>query len=183
MLPPPSPRTARCRLLLAVVLAAALVLLARDARAEPVTPGLLGAVQPRFQSSGSWVWPITPVGLVRDYQAPPTEYGRGHRGIDVRASAGAPVGAVAAGTVSFVGQVAGTEIISVTHAGGWISTYLPVISRVSAGALVKAGEIIGAVSPDTSHCLCLHLGARFFGEYVSPLVKLGRVPRSVLKPW
>lgn len=183
MLPPPSPCNASCRLLLALVLSVALVLIVRDARAVALSPSARSIIQPRIASDDQWRWPISPVGVLRDYQAPATEYGRGHRGIDVRASAGAHVVAVSDGTVSFVGSVAGTEIISVTHAGGWISTYLPVFSRISAGSRVKAGEIIGTVSPDTSHCSCLHLGVRLFGEYVSPLVKLGRVPRSVLKPW
>jgi murein DD-endopeptidase MepM/ murein hydrolase activator NlpD len=46
-----------------------------------------------------------------------------------------------------------------------------------------AGQPDGKIT-DTSHCgsPCLHFGVRLNGEYVSPLLLVGAVPRSVLLP-
>jgi murein DD-endopeptidase MepM/ murein hydrolase activator NlpD len=144
---------------------------------------LLFRSQPAHATRGGWQWPTSPVAVSRQYIAPATEYSTGHRGIDLRSSAGTSVSAIAEGHVSFVGAVAGTLIVSISHQGGWISTYLPVVSRFALNQHVSAGEVIGALAADTSHCSCLHLGLRFHGLYVSPLIVLGEIPRSVLLPW
>src|SRR5262245_35804164 len=63
-------------------------------------------------------WPVgvrPPV--LRGWEPPATVYGPGHRGVDVAASAGEPVRAVAAGRVFFAGRVAGRGVVSVALTG------------------------------------------------------------------
>jgi murein DD-endopeptidase MepM/ murein hydrolase activator NlpD len=137
-----------------------------------------------------WQWPVRPAAVTRGFEAPPTLYAPGHRGIDLAAAAGAPVTAPADGTVRFVGAVAGRPVVTLDHGGGVLSTYEPVAANVSTtsptllvGATVRAGEPIGVVATG-GHCeaRCLHVGVRIDGAYVSPLLFFDRVPRAVLLP-
>jgi murein DD-endopeptidase MepM/ murein hydrolase activator NlpD len=119
----------------------------------------------------------------RGYEAPASEFGPGHRGIDLKATTGERVLAIRDGIVDFVGQVALTPTVSVVHEGGWRSSYQPVVSGLHVGQQVNAGQTIGAVGVPTEHCSCLHLGLKYQGLYLSPLTVLGSIPRAVLLPW
>ncbi|WP_329267828.1 M23 family metallopeptidase [Streptomyces pseudovenezuelae] len=124
-------------------------------------------------------WPVgaRPT-VLRGWEPPATVYGRGHRGVDLAAPAGTPVRAVAAGRVSFVGRVAGKPAVSVELTGTDLrTTYEPVTASVEKGAMVTAGEVVGAVEPTGSHCpaACVHWGLRRGETYLDPL--------SLLPPW
>jgi murein DD-endopeptidase MepM/ murein hydrolase activator NlpD len=121
--------------------------------------------------------------VTRDFRAPVTEYAPGHRGIDLAARPGDGVLSARAGRVSFVGNVAGTAVVSIEHDSGWVTSYLPVISNVALNQQVSEGESIGSLAPDESHCSCLHFGVRYRDGYVSPLLVLGQIPRAVILPW
>jgi len=114
--------------------------------------------------------------------APAHPYGSGHRGIDIAGADGGDVVAPAAGVVHFAGWVVNRPLISVRHPDGLISSFEPVSSEHLAGAPVARGEVIGTLEP--GHCVtaCLHFGVRRHGEYVSPLLYLGGIPRAVLLP-
>lgn len=129
-----------------------------------------------------WTWPVEPHEVVRAFEAPATEYGPGHRGIDIAGSPGMAVLAPDDGTVRFAGPVAGRPVVSIEHAGGLISSFEPVEPAVVAGEPVERGQVIGVLQPghvpDETR---LHLGAREHGAYVDPLGLLG-VERPVLLP-
>ena len=130
-----------------------------------------------------WAWPIaSPHPIARPYVAPDTPYGRGHRGVDIRAPAGSEVRAPADGVVHFAGFVVDRPVLSLEHAGGVLSSFEPVDAVVAEGEHVRRGQVIGTLL--AGHCAnpCLHLGARVQGEYVNPLLFLGGVPRAVLLP-
>lgn len=126
-------------------------------------------------------WPIEPPAITRPFDPPDAPYGAGHRGIDLAAGPGAVVRALLPGRVAFIGQVAGTPVVTVDH-GGWRSTYQPVQAEVAVGQTVRAGEVIGHTAPTGGHCAgqCLHLGVIVADAYRDPLAVLMGPP--VLKP-
>ena len=131
-----------------------------------------------------WTWPVpTPIRVVSPFRAPPTPYSAGHRGIDLLVEPAAPVVAAAPGTVSFAGMVAGRGVIAIDHGDGVVSAIEPVAASAAQGDAVSAGDVIGTVTQG-GHCTgdCVHFGVRVHGEYVSPFLFLGGLPRAVLLP-
>lgn len=127
-------------------------------------------------AGSQWQWPLQPQpAVVTAFAAPPAPWAAGHRGLDLAGSVGQPVLAVAAGRVSFAGQVAGRGVLVVDH-GRLRSTYQPLLPVARRGDVVRAGELVGTLILAGSHCLpspCLHLGARAGEAYVDPLSLLG----------
>ena len=155
------------KLFAAAVLAALLLFSPAPARADPP----------------AWSWPTPGAKAVtRPYLAPATPYGPGHRGVDLEAVV-THIYAPADGVVHFAGVVVDRPVLSISHDRGILSSYEPVTTTLVAGDIVHRGDIIGELQP--GHCqvvLCLHFGVRIGGEYVSPLLFLGGVPRAVLLP-
>ncbi len=170
------------RLLLLLLLTAA-VLLAPAPRLTPTatsTPTAPAPAPPVPAIGRAWPVGVRPP-VLRGWDPPATPYGRGHRGVDLAAPAGAPVRAVAAGRVSFAGRVAGKGVVSVELTGTGDPplrvTYEPVRVSVKKGDEVEAGEDVGTVEASGSHCTgtCVHWGLRRGGTYLDPL--------SLLPPW
>ncbi len=139
-----------------------------------------GAASP---ATTAWAWPVGPGhSIVRGFVAPLTEYGAGHRGIDIAAPAGATVTAPDDGIVFFAAVVVDRPVLSIQHAGGLVSSYEPVESTLTAGDVVHRGDPVGTLL--AGHCdqPCLHFGVRLHGDYVSPLNYLGGVVRPILLP-
>jgi murein DD-endopeptidase MepM/ murein hydrolase activator NlpD len=131
-----------------------------------------------------WGWPVAPPPRVlRAFEAPPTPYTAGHRGLDLATLMDTPVYAPHAGIVSFAGMVAGRPVLSIAHGENLVSSFEPVKALVSAGESVSRGQLIGVVASG-GHCggACLHFGVRLHGQYVSPMLVLGGVVRAVLLP-
>lgn len=185
MSPPPRRRVAGTAIPVGIVLAVALAIgpaaASASVRADARPPARSATA---VAGPASWSWPVgPPVIIVEPFRAPPTPYAAGHRGIDLAAAAGAPVRAPADGVVSFAGPVAGRPVLSIDHGDGVVSSIEPVAASVTAGGTVGAGETVGVVDSG-GHCdaACVHFGVRVHGEYVSPLIFLGGVPRAVLLP-
>ncbi|MBL1068367.1 murein hydrolase activator EnvC [Streptomyces sp. 7-21] len=132
----------------------------------------------RDQQEGQW--PVAGSGggrplVARGFEAPAAPWAAGHRGVDLAAARGAPVRAVAAGTVVFAGEVAGRGVVSVELPGTGEPplrvTYEPVLPQVTEGERVRAGQRLGTLGPDAYHCPvpCLHLGLRRGEGYHDPL--------------
>jgi murein DD-endopeptidase MepM/ murein hydrolase activator NlpD len=131
-------------------------------------------------AGGVFVAPVDPpLVVLTAFRAPPTRYGRGHRGVDLAASAGDLVRASGAGTVAFAGTFAGRGAVSIQHPSGLRTTYEPVTPTVGAGAEVAAGQPIGILQPGHPRCspaVCLHWGVRLpDGSYLDPM--------ALLRPW
>ena len=141
-----------------------------------VSPPLTGG-------AGSWQWPV--VGdhrIVRPFVAPATKYSAGHRGIDIEALPSGEVVSPAYGIVHFAGVVVDRPVVSIRHPDGVISSFEPVLSALAEGTAVARGSPIGIAGAGHCEVSCIHVGVRVYGEYVSPLVYLGSVPRAVLLP-
>jgi septal ring factor EnvC (AmiA/AmiB activator) len=115
-----------------------------------------------------------------------TEYGEGHRGIDLATQVGEPVLSPADGEISFVGKVGYRNVISVRFGNSLTASMEPVCSDLVEGTFVLMGEEIGLVcEPDPEyiwHCseTCLHFGTRSEAGYFSPLALIGGLSPSRL---
>src|SRR5699024_9466010 len=106
-------------------------------------------------------------------------------GIDLAGVEGEAVLAVEDGVVTYSGDIAGTGVVSITHASGLRSTYQPVVERVVVrGDRVGRGDRIGQLSAAGGHCtlhVCLHRGAvRDRDSYVDPTPLLLGVDLALL---
>ncbi|MGW5866847.1 peptidoglycan DD-metalloendopeptidase family protein [Streptomyces sp. NPDC055239] len=183
-----------------VVLVLVLVLLTVALTTAAVLPAVAAdpGREPVPKVAGAWPVGVRP-SVVRGWEPPASEYGRGHRGVDLAAAPGTVVRAVAPGRVSFAGRVAGRGVIAVELAGSGDpplrTTYGPVRATVKKGAEVATGEALGVLELPTgptgptgppaptaptapaAHCpsSCLHWGLLRADTYLNPL--------SLLPPW
>jgi murein DD-endopeptidase MepM/ murein hydrolase activator NlpD len=168
----------------------------------PLLAGSASATPPRPQVAALHTWPAargTPGGtelysapvagrvvVVNPFEAPPTPYAAGHRGVDLLAAPAMTVLAAGAGVVRFAGPVAGRGVIVVVHPDGVSTEYEPVAPLVAAGATVTRGQPIGQVHGRHNDCQpdrCLHWGARRNGEYFDPMLLLRPLGPVRLLPW
>lgn len=134
------------------------------------------------QPEATWQWPTPgPQSVVRDFRAPSSPWGPGHRGLDLAAS-GSEVFAPTRAEVSFSGLVATRGVLTLRTPEGVLISLEPVESLVNLGDQVEAGDLIALIQP--GHCpqLCVHLGLREDGQYRSARRELGILQRSVLIP-
>jgi murein DD-endopeptidase MepM/ murein hydrolase activator NlpD len=115
-----------------------------------------------------WPPPVaTPVTV--PYREPACTYCAGHRGVGFDVEPGTPVSAVAAGTVTFAGGVAGVQYVVVQQADGLRATYGLLRSvRVVPGQQVAPGEVLALSTAR------VHFGLRRGQEYLDPTPLLGR---------
>ncbi len=142
----------------------------------PVLIALQAGVPPAL----AWTWPVDgPV--LRPFVLGDDPYAAGqHRGIDVGATAGAPVRAPAAGAVTFAGTVpGGGRTVTIQTADGYSVTLVHLGSFVvGRGAAVAEGATVGTVGPSGEPELgepYVHLGVRETSDehgYVDPLAFL-----------
>jgi murein DD-endopeptidase MepM/ murein hydrolase activator NlpD len=123
---------------------------------------------PSAPSASGMVWPVSgPVTSGFGWR-----WGRMHEGIDIGAPTGAPIRAVAAGTVIFAGWMDGYgQLVVVDHGGGIATAYAHMSSMASGnGQSVAQGQVIGYVGC-TGRCFGshLHFEVRVGGRAVDPL--------------
>lgn len=152
------------------------------------TPIWVSSIQSSAQES-TLALPLayqTPEDTLNHYLAPMTEYGSGHRGIDLPAVLGDQVISPATGEISFVGKVGYRNLISVRFGNSLTASLEPVCSELVEGMAVFIGDVVGTVcQPDAEyiwHCeqTCLHFGTRNEAGYFSPLALIGGLAPSRL---
>ncbi|WFE27327.1 M23 family metallopeptidase [Solwaraspora sp. WMMD791] len=119
-----------------------------------------------------------PPRVSRRFDPPSLPWGRGHRGVDLQAvGPGVTVYAAGAGTVSHAGRIVDRGVVSISHPGGFRTTYEPLDTGLPVGATVVAGTPIGVLADGHRGCpagACLHWGLRQHdGGYLDPLLLLG----------
>jgi len=136
-----------------------------------VTTLLAASVAPA--AAAPWTWPIGEHRIDRPFDPPESDYGAGHRGVDIPGRAGQTVRAVAVGRVTFAGRVAGVWTITIDH-GSERSTYQPVSPTVRVGDAVTAGQPVGRLLGGHPSCrrTCLNLGRLRGDEYLDPAALL-----------
>lgn len=97
------------------------------------------------------------------FRPPSSAYGPGNRGLEYATTAGTPVHAVADGSVTFAGAVAGSLHVTVLHADG-VRTSYSFLARVDVvvGQRLRQGSVVGTTAGR------LHLGARRGDAYFDP---------------
>ncbi|MFD7877984.1 peptidoglycan DD-metalloendopeptidase family protein [Streptomyces sp. NPDC059766] len=140
----------------------------------PSAPALRGSPDP--VPALAQVWPVgSRPQVLRGWEPPPTDYGPGHRGVDLAAEPGEPVRTVAAGRVSFAGRVAGRGVVAVELTGTGEpplrTTYEPVRPSVAKGDVLKVADQVGTVEATGGHCPagCVHWGLLRGRSYLDPL--------------
>lgn len=195
----PSPRRGarplRIVAVLVVLLGAHVLLLGSESAAATAADGVAAADggTPATGSSGAradapappdadWLWPVDgPRSVVEPFRAPAHAYGPGHRGIDIAAAG--DLRAPADGVVAFVGTVVDRPLLTIDHGNGLVTTFEPATTTLAPGAPVRRGDVVGTTSaggharPGT-----VHLGVRWNGVYINPMLLFGGVPRAVLLP-
>ena len=95
-------------------------------------------------ATGACYPPPVAAPIAEPYVQPACEYCPGHRGVEYHLPAGSPVAAVADGTVTFAGVVAGTRYVVVLQANGWKATYgMLAMTSLSRGDVVRRGQEVG----------------------------------------
>ena len=158
-----------------IVLSALVWLLApAGALAEPAAPAV----------PAPWAAPLPALTVTRPFDALPSRYSAGHRGVDLAGAPGNRVLAAGDGVVAFAGMVAGRPVVSIDHADGLRTTYEPVDPSLGAGQAVARGSPIGTLVAGHAGCpvsACLHWGLRRGADYLDPLALLAP-PRVRLLP-
>ena len=137
---------------------------------------VLLAVPAPAAAAPCWHPPVA--GIVTDpFREPPCPYCAGNRGLEYRVGSRVVVRAVASGTVSWAGSIAGTRYVVVRHADGRRATYGRLVSTsLSAADPVLAGTAVGRASGT------FYFGLRQGDRYIDPSPFLGELrgrPRLV----
>jgi hypothetical protein len=155
----------RCVVAIAVIVGSAAPALARPPASH----------SPQVPPDPNRPWLIPPVDgpIVKHWEAPESNYGPGHRGIDYFVTINTSVRAAAGGRVTFAGPVAQVKAVTIEHTGGMETTYsnLNEVS-VSEGTFVTQGQWIGLSGwphvADPSLNYGLHFGVKINDQYVNP---------------
>jgi murein DD-endopeptidase MepM/ murein hydrolase activator NlpD len=106
-------------------------------------------------------------------------YARAHNGVDYYAPAGAPVGSVAPGVVTFAGWTnGGGRTVKVRHPNSYETEYLHLSAiGVRAGARIGQGDLVGRVGKTgLATGVHLHYGLKKNGRYVNPVIEHRNMP-------
>ncbi|KAA9373430.1 M23 family metallopeptidase [Microbispora cellulosiformans] len=150
--------------------------------------------------ASKWVWPLfrpRPARPLRRFDPPAQRWLAGHRGVDLAADPGEEVRAAGPGRAGVAERIAGRGVVTVVHAGGLRTTYLPVRALVRPGEVVAAGQLIGVIEDGAAHCpvSCLHWGLLSDGGvlsdrglssgrlYLDPLLLFGQGQVRLLPRW
>ena len=127
-------------------------------------------------SNATWLTPVSGYRLTSAFgmrKHPVLKVTRMHNGVDMACSAGTPIYATRAGTVTTASyQASGAgNYVSINHLDGFSSVYMHMTHYVvSKGQSVSQGQLIGYVgNTGISTGDHLHFGVSYAGTYVNPL--------------
>ena len=141
---------------------------------QPQKPEIVAEPIPLFEQS-----------LERDYLAPVSEYGAGHRGVDLKVELDSELLSPINGIITFADKLVDRNIVTVTSDAGKKFSFEPACAVGGLGAKVSMGQVVARhCSPDSNykyHCeSCVHFSVRSQFGYLSPLYMLGKLTPSRL---
>lgn len=139
----------------------------RRAAAERAEASTTSSSPSGATSASGYRWPLC-APVTSEYGP---RWGRMHRGIDLGAPTGTPVGAAQAGTVIFAGWQGGYgRLLLIRHADGIVTAYAHLSSfAVGEGQQVSQGQTVGAIGTSgNSTGPHLHLEFRIGGQAQNP---------------
>ena len=129
--------------------------------------GWLAASPSATSADTRWIPPVEAL-VVDPFRPPSSPYGPGNRGLEYGTAGGEAVWAVADGTVTYVGSIAGSRFVVVTHPDGLRSTYAYLQEwLVVRGQRLSQGQRLGTAGPG------FHLTARLGDVYIDPALLFG----------
>ncbi|KAA8820312.1 M23 family peptidase [Bifidobacterium rousetti] len=129
-------------------------------------------------------WPLDEPVVAESFDGPAKPWLPGHRGVDLEAEEGEDIVAPDEGVISFAGEVAGKQVVSIRTDEGLTFTFEPAATDLPRGTRVRRGERFGEVAIGSDHCVgsCLHWGVRRGDRaYIDPTAMTGG-RRIGLKP-
>ena len=139
-------------------------------------------------SQSNWAYPTDTDSStwVAVYQAPTTEYGPGHRGVDYMLTVGSAIKSPFDGEVTFQGMVVDRNVVTVKGRNGYLASFEPACSELEVGASVSLGEPFAwhckPLETYRYHCEnCVHFSIRSTWGYLSPEYFLGDLSPSDLR--
>ena len=137
-----------------------------------------------------WRWPVDDPAVIRPFLKPSSEWGSGHRGIDLDSRPGDPLFSPADGRIGFSGLAFGVPTV-VLEIGALSSVFQPACldTEFNPESEIIAGEQFAEVCSSNAdhHCApgdCLHWSLKPDKiEYLNPLIKLDEIaPATLLDP-
>jgi len=147
---------------------------------------LASVISQEFRLPEIWVKPVPLFQVQREFLAPISLYGPGHRGLDFVIEDNQNLIAPTAGLITFSGTVVNRNIVTMKTKSGYLISFEQVCSPLSQGDVVEQGQMLGqfcSISEDyEQHCdSCVHFSVRGNHGYLSPELFLGSLLPSVLK--
>lgn len=120
------------------------------------------------------------------YQAPSTEYGPGHRGVDFKLAIGSAINSPVDGEITFQGLVVDRNVITIRNKNGYLASFEPACSNLEVGDGIRLGEPFAwhcqPLETYEYHCeTCVHFSIRSQWGYLSPEYFLRGLKPSVLR--
>jgi murein DD-endopeptidase MepM/ murein hydrolase activator NlpD len=147
---------------------------------------LASLISQEFRHPEIWAKPVPFFQVQREFLAPVSLYGPGHRGLDFVIEDNQNLTAPASGLITFSGTVVNRNIVTVKTKSGYLISFEQVCSPLSRGDSVEKGQVLGrfcSISEDyEQHCdSCIHFSVRGNHGYLNPELFLGSLLPSVLK--
>jgi murein DD-endopeptidase MepM/ murein hydrolase activator NlpD len=147
---------------------------------------LLGLINQGFSPPEIWAEPVPFFQVQRDFLAPVSLYGPGHRGLDFVVKREQKVTAPMDGLITFSGAVVNRNVVTLRTTGGYLISFEQVCSARVAGEAVEQGQVLGQFCSISDgyeqHCdNCVHFSVRGGNGYLNPELFFGSLLPSILK--
>ena len=147
---------------------------------------LLSVLGQEFRPPEIWAKPVPFFQVERQFLAPMSLYGPGHRGLDFTLEDNQKILAPTSGRITFSGPVVDRNIVTITTDTGYLLSFEQICSSLLPGDFIQRGAKLGqfcligeAYEP---HCRsCVHFSVRSRRGYLNPELFLGSLSPSILK--